>query len=102
MLPIAFGVFYLYTQIVADSCERLIPYADKYVLLRPLTCTMKPLATASLEQESESSNIVFLVPDDVLRMPWLTGYRVGGGGGERKCMQKRLNVLRFKAWGFFS
>ena len=42
---------------------------------------MKPLATTPLEQESESSNIVFLVPDDVLRMPWQTGYRVGGGGG---------------------
>ena len=56
---------------------------------------MKPLATTPLEQESESSNIVFLVPDDVLRMPWHTGY---GGGG---CMQKWLNVLRFKAWGFF-
>ena len=56
---------------------------------------MKPLATAPLEQESESSTIVFLVPDDVLRMPWHTGYR-----GE-KCMQKRLNVLRFKTWRFF-
>ena len=62
---------------------------------------MKPLATTPLEQESESSNIVFLVPDDVLRMPWHTGYR-GGGGKKRKCMQKRLNVLRFKAWGFFT
>ena len=41
---------------------------------------MKPLATKPLEQESESLNIVFLVPDDVLRMPWHTGYR--GGGGE--------------------
>ena len=61
---------------------------------------MKPLATTPLEQESESSNIVFLVPDDVLRMPWHTGYR--GGGGERERMQKRLNVLRFKAWGFFT
>ena len=61
---------------------------------------MKPLATTPLEQESESSNIVFLVPDDVLRMPWQTGYRGGGGGGE--CMEKRLNVLRFKAWGFFT
>ena len=30
---------------------------------------IKPLATAPLEQESESSTIVFLVPDDVLRMP---------------------------------
>ena len=30
---------------------------------------MKPLATAPLEKESESSTIVFLVPDDVLRMP---------------------------------
>ena len=35
----------------------------------------------ALEQESESSNIVFLVPDDVLRMPWHTGYTGGGGGG---------------------
>ena len=58
---------------------------------------MKPLATTPIEQERESSNIVFLVPDDVFRMPWQTGYR---GGGE--CMQKRLNVLRFKAWGFFT
>ena len=57
---------------------------------------MKPLATTPLEQESESSNIVFLVANDVLRMPWQTGYRGGG------CMQKRLNVLRFKAWGFFT
>ena len=39
---------------------------------------MKPLAATLLEQESESSNIVFLVPDDVLRKPWHTGYRVGG------------------------
>ena len=30
---------------------------------------MKPLATAPLEQESESSTIVLLVPDDVLRIP---------------------------------
>ena len=29
---------------------------------------MKPLATAPLEQESESLTMVFLVPDDVLRM----------------------------------
>ena len=29
---------------------------------------MKSLATAPLEQESESSTIVFLVSDDVLRM----------------------------------
>ena len=36
---------------------------------------MKPLATAPLEQESESSTIVFLVPDDVFRIPWYTGYR---------------------------
>ena len=38
---------------------------------------MKPLATTPLEQESESSTIVFLVPDDrdMLRMPWHTGYR---------------------------
>ena len=39
---------------------------------------MKPLATAPLEQESESSTIVFLVPDEVLRMPCHTGYREGG------------------------
>ena len=45
--------FYLYTQIVADSCEWLISYADKYVLLRPLRWMMKPLATAPLEQGSE-------------------------------------------------
>ena len=37
--------FYLYTQIVVDSCEWLISYADKYVLLRPLRWMMKPLAT---------------------------------------------------------
>ena len=61
--------FYLYTQIVADRCEWLISYADKYVLSRPIKWIMKPLATAPLEQESESSIIVFLVPDDVLRMP---------------------------------
>ena len=47
---------------------------------------MKPLATTPLEQESESSNIVFLVPDDVLRMPWHTGYR--GGGGEKVYAEK--------------
>ena len=51
---------------------------------------MKPLATAPLEPESGSSTIIFLEPDDVLRMPWHIGYR---GGGGRKCMQKRLNVL---------
>ena len=61
--------FYLYTQIVADSYEWLISYADKYVLLRPLRWMVKPLATAPLEQESQSSTIVFLVPDDVLKMP---------------------------------
>ena len=38
-------------------------------MLRPLRWMMKPLATAPLEQESESSTIVFLVPDDVMRMP---------------------------------
>ena len=54
---------------------------------------MKPLATAPLEQESESLTMVFLVLDDVLRMPWHTGYR-----GER--MQKRLVVLRFKTFRF--
>ena len=59
---------YLYTQIVADSCEWLISYADKYGLLRPPRWMIKPLATAPLEQESESSTIVFLMPDDVLRM----------------------------------
>ena len=51
----------------------------------------------ALEQESESSNIVFLVPDDVLECLGMLAIRGGGGGG---CMQKRLNVLRFKAWGF--
>ena len=61
--------FYLYAQIVADSCEWLISYADKYVLLLPLRWLMKPLATAPLEQENKSSFIVFLVPDDVLKMP---------------------------------
>ena len=69
LLLIAFGVFYLYMQIVADRCEWLISYADKYVLLQPLRWMMKPLATAPMEQESESSTIVFLVPDDVLRIP---------------------------------
>ena len=54
---------------------------------------MRPLATALLEQESESLTTVFLVPDDVLRMPWHTGYR-------EECMQKRPNVLRFKTWRF--
>ena len=38
--------------------------------------------------------IVFLVPGDVLRMPWHIACR---GGGE-SVMQKRLNVLRFKTW----
>ena len=61
--------FYLYTQMVADSCEWLISYADKYGLLRPLRWMMKLFATAPLEQESESSTIVFLVPGYVLRMP---------------------------------
>ena len=37
-------------------------------MLRPLMWKMKPFATAPLEQESESSTIVFLVPDDLLRM----------------------------------
>ena len=41
---------------------------------------MESLATAPLEQESESSTMVFLVPDDVLRMPWHT-VAIGGGGG---------------------
>ena len=45
---------------------------------------MKHLATAPLEQESESLTMVFLVPDEVLRMPWHTGYRGGGGGVSRK------------------
>ena len=67
--------FFLYTQIVADSCEWLISYADKYVLLRPLRWMMKPLATVPLEQESESSTIIFLVTDDVLRMPLAYGHR---------------------------
>ena len=49
---------------------------------------MKPLATTLLEQESKSSNIVFLVPDDVLRKPWHTGYRGGGGGGETVYAEK--------------
>ena len=48
---------------------------------------MKLLATAPLEQESESSTIVFLVPDDVLKMPltyWLAIWtkRISG---ERIC-----------------
>ena len=34
------------------------------------------------------------MPDDVLRMPWHTGYRGGGGGGRGGSMQKRLNILR--------
>ena len=39
---------------------------------------MTPLATAPLEQESESSTIVILVPDDVLGMPlayWSNGLK---------------------------
>ena len=51
----------------------------------PLRVRKKPLATTTLEQESESSNIVFLVPDDVLRTPWHTGY---GGGGEKVYAEK--------------
>ena len=35
----------------------------------PLRWMMKPNATVPLEQESESSTIVFIVPDDLLRMP---------------------------------
>ena len=49
---------------------------------------MKPLATTPLEQESESSNISFIVPDDVLRMPWHTSYRGGGGEGEKVYAEK--------------
>ena len=50
---------------------------------------MKPLATTPLEQESESSNIVFLVPDDVLRMPWHTVIlAIGGGGGKKVYAEK--------------
>ena len=49
-------------------------------MLRPLTWMMKPLATATLNQDRESSTIVFLVPDEVLGMPCHTGYRGGGGG----------------------
>ena len=44
---------------------------------------MKPIATTRMEQERESSNIVFLVPDDVLRMPWQAGYRGGGVYAEK-------------------
>ena len=61
---------------------------------------MKHLATAPLEQESESLTMVFLVPDEVLRMPWHTGYRGEGWGGGGK--QKRLNVIRFETWRFFT
>ena len=39
---------------------------------------MKPFATVPLEQENESSTIVFLVLDDVLRMPGILA--IGGGG----------------------
>ena len=46
---------------------------------------MKPLATTPLEQESESSNIVLLVPDDVLN--WLYGEE-GEGGGEKVYAEK--------------
>ena len=79
--------FYLYTQIVADSCEWLISYADKYVLLRLLRSMMKLLATAPLEQESEFSTIVFLVPDDVLKMPLTYWLAIGTKriSGERIC-----------------
>ena len=55
-------------------------------MLRPLTWMLKPLATAPLEQESVSSPIVFLVPGDVLRMPWHIACR--GGGGEKVYAEK--------------
>ena len=61
---------------------------------------MKPLATAPLEQESESSPIVFLVLDDVLRMPlayWPSGLKEY----REKEYAEKLNVLRFKTWRFF-
>ena len=41
---------------------------------------IKPLATAPLEQESEFLTMALFVQDDVLRMPWHTGYTRGGGG----------------------
>ena len=48
---------------------------------------MKLLATAPLEQESESSTIVFLVPDDVLKMPFTYPLAIGAKriSGEREC-----------------
>ena len=59
---------------------------------------MKPLATTPLELESESSNIVFLVPDDVLRMPWHTGYE--GGGGE-KVYAEKTECSKIQSMGIF-
>ena len=55
---------------------------------------MKPLATTPLEQESESSNIVFLVPDDVLRMPLHTGYMGGGGVGVEKVYAEKTECSK--------
>ena len=57
---------------------------------------MKPFAKAPLEQKSESSTIVFLVPDNVLRMPlayWSYGLK--------EYREKVYNVLRVKTWRFF-
>ena len=52
---------------------------------------MKPLATVPPEQESWSSTIVFLVENAF-------GIMVIGA---RKCLQERLNVLRFKHGDFY-
>ena len=76
--------FYLCTQIVAGSCEWLISYADKYVLLRHLRwIMMKPLATAPLEQESESSTIGFLV-ENVFGILAIGAKRISGKSVCRK------------------
>ena len=62
---------------------------------------MKLLATAPLEQESESSTIVFLVPDDVLRMPLAYWPRGRIEYPQKVYAGERLNVLRFKPWRLF-
>ena len=64
---------------------------------------MTPFGTAPLEQESESSTIALLVPDDVLRIPlayWPMAIGAKRILGESVC-RKRLNVLRFETWIFF-
>ena len=58
---------------------------------------IKHFATAPFEQESESSTIVFLVPDDVLKMPlayWPKGLK--------EYREKVCDVLRFTTWKLFT